>query len=219
MAKLPSRLRRLDEILADLPVEDPMLLSELDGYLTCVAAAPEPIAPSDWLPPIWGGLYGEDAPFEDPIDVRLFAEMVQARHAEILRDLARGKPQPIFDIDDRTGEILWEEWIAGFEMAMLLHPDGWLEIADQDDPDATAALSAMLLLVDVAKDATGLPGPEINAICEDAPSAIPRYVMELYTRRAASASPKANTPLGKVGRNDPCPCGSGKKFKKCCGAA
>lgn len=28
---------------------------------------------------------------------------------------------------------------------------------------------------------------------------------------------KRDTP--KVGRNDPCPCGSGKKFKKCCGAA
>jgi SEC-C motif domain protein len=25
--------------------------------------------------------------------------------------------------------------------------------------------------------------------------------------------------VAKVGRNDPCPCGSGKKFKKCCGAA
>jgi hypothetical protein len=25
-------------------------------------------------------------------------------------------------------------------------------------------------------------------------------------------------PPGRVGRNDPCPCGSGKKFKKCCGA-
>lgn len=24
-------------------------------------------------------------------------------------------------------------------------------------------------------------------------------------------------PAGKIGRNDPCPCGSGKKFKKCCG--
>jgi uncharacterized protein YecA (UPF0149 family) len=23
----------------------------------------------------------------------------------------------------------------------------------------------------------------------------------------------------KIGRNDPCPCGSGKKFKKCCGEA
>ena len=26
----------------------------------------------------------------------------------------------------------------------------------------------------------------------------------------------ANSNKGHVGRNDPCPCGSGKKFKKCC---
>ncbi|MGH6777570.1 MAG: SEC-C metal-binding domain-containing protein, partial [Bradyrhizobium sp.] len=25
------------------------------------------------------------------------------------------------------------------------------------------------------------------------------------------------TPQGKVGRNDPCPCGSGQKYKRCCG--
>jgi preprotein translocase subunit SecA len=38
----------------------------------------------------------------------------------------------------------------------------------------------------------------------------------------ASAKPGAKTAkpgkAGKVGRNDPCPCGSGKKYKKCCGA-
>jgi len=28
---------------------------------------------------------------------------------------------------------------------------------------------------------------------------------------------KKKTPEIKVGRNDPCPCGSGKKYKKCCG--
>jgi hypothetical protein len=27
----------------------------------------------------------------------------------------------------------------------------------------------------------------------------------------------AGSPTGKVGRNDPCPCGSGRKYKKCCG--
>jgi len=27
----------------------------------------------------------------------------------------------------------------------------------------------------------------------------------------------AKKPVEKVGRNDPCPCGSGKKYKKCCG--
>jgi SEC-C motif-containing protein len=32
-------------------------------------------------------------------------------------------------------------------------------------------------------------------------------------------NPKAPTVrVEKVGRNDPCPCGSGKKYKKCCGA-
>ena len=29
---------------------------------------------------------------------------------------------------------------------------------------------------------------------------------------------RPETVAPKVGRNDPCPCGSGKKYKKCCGA-
>jgi HEAT repeat protein len=33
-----------------------------------------------------------------------------------------------------------------------------------------------------------------------------------------ATEPEQPAPSGKVGRNDPCPCGSGKKFKKCCGA-
>ena len=35
---------------------------------------------------------------------------------------------------------------------------------------------------------------------------------------AEKAKPKVNSSKEKVGRNDPCPCGSGKKYKKCCGA-
>jgi preprotein translocase subunit SecA len=34
----------------------------------------------------------------------------------------------------------------------------------------------------------------------------------------AGAAVATRAPVGKVGRNDPCPCGSGKKFKKCHGA-
>jgi preprotein translocase subunit SecA len=36
--------------------------------------------------------------------------------------------------------------------------------------------------------------------------------------RTASAPALAPATKAKVGRNDPCPCGSGKKYKKCCGA-
>jgi tetratricopeptide (TPR) repeat protein len=35
--------------------------------------------------------------------------------------------------------------------------------------------------------------------------------------RLRVSSPQVTTSRQKVGRNDPCPCGSGKKFKKCCG--
>jgi uncharacterized protein len=36
------------------------------------------------------------------------------------------------------------------------------------------------------------------------------------TAQAAQA-PRRSQPVPDVGRNDPCPCGSGKKYKKCCG--
>ncbi len=35
--------------------------------------------------------------------------------------------------------------------------------------------------------------------------------------KSESQSTTNNKPSTKVGRNDPCPCGSGKKYKKCCG--
>jgi preprotein translocase subunit SecA len=45
-------------------------------------------------------------------------------------------------------------------------------------------------------------------------------------QRAAAQAPQGETKVKqikidapKVGRNDPCPCGSGKKYKKCCGRA
>jgi uncharacterized protein YecA (UPF0149 family) len=43
--------------------------------------------------------------------------------------------------------------------------------------------------------------------------------IDLYNREP-HAKPKRNNKTitkPKVGRNDPCPCGSGKKYKKCCG--
>ena len=34
---------------------------------------------------------------------------------------------------------------------------------------------------------------------------------------APVSRPRARTrPVARVGRNDPCPCGSGRKYKKCC---
>lgn len=42
---------------------------------------------------------------------------------------------------------------------------------------------------------------------------------DAYDMPFAAWQPPYTRPAPKIGRNDPCPCGSGKKFKKCCGAA
>jgi uncharacterized protein len=220
MPKFPSRFRRLDDILADLAVEDPLLLTELDGYLTGIAVCPEPITSHEWLPLIWGGNYAEVAPFEDPADPPMFTEMVLARHAEILRDLARGKLQPILDVDERNGEVLWEEWIAGFAMALELRPHAWSDLAGGEDAAAASALAGLLTLVDIVHEESALTSIEINAICDGAVSAITRQVPLLYAGRVqpADAASVPGARSVKIGRNDPCPCGSGKKHKRCCGA-
>ncbi len=41
------------------------------------------------------------------------------------------------------------------------------------------------------------------------------YVLSRGEEMAQSSTVKKDAK--KVGRNDPCPCGSGKKYKKCCG--
>lgn len=45
-----------------------------------------------------------------------------------------------------------------------------------------------------------------------------RQYIEAHDTRWAAAQ-DARTAMSKAGRNDPCPCGSGKKFKHCCGAS
>ena len=45
----------------------------------------------------------------------------------------------------------------------------------------------------------------------------PEPPKDLATNIGGKQLPKVNAKTSKIGRNDPCPCGSGKKYKNCCG--
>lgn len=54
-------------------------------------------------------------------------------------------------------------------------------------------------------------------------SGLPQWdgIFDLETRRRLEVEQKRSKTIvkgEKIGRNDPCPCGSGKKYKRCCGA-
>ena len=210
---MPSRFRRLDGALAGLPVEEPMLLTELDGFLTGLIVCPEPIPVDEWMTVIWGVEADGVPPFEDPLDVQWFVKAVAARRDEIARDLSRGKLQPILDVDERDGEILWEYWVDGFSDAIALRPDAWggaAAVAEWTDP-----WHRLQALIAIARGES----VEVNAFQDRAVAELTDTVRRLYAARDREATPIVVDAIAapKIGRNDPCLCGSGKKHKHCCG--
>jgi hypothetical protein len=122
MSDLPLYLKQLDKLLLNLPTEA-MLLSELDGYLTGIVVCPELVMPSEWLPGIWGA--EDDEPvFEDSRQAEKLMLLVMEHYNSIARGLngSSGGFAPVFDVDTRHDEVLWELWIDGFDQAMRLRP-------------------------------------------------------------------------------------------------
>lgn len=215
MMRRPARFRRLDGALADLPVEHPMLLSELDGFLTGLLVLPDAVPSAEWMAVIWGPETDGVPAFEDPRDVQWFAAAVAARREEIARDLARGKLQPILDVDERNGEPLWEEWIVGFADAIALRPDAWAVLAD--DRERADSWSRIETLIEVAFEDSALDSVELDALHDRAVHDLIAAVHRLYGAPGGAPSDAAGTAAAKIGRNDPCPCGSVRKHKRCCG--
>lgn len=156
----------------------------------------------------------EGAYYPDVLDVRAaVARLSEADRAELVGD----NPIPSY------GQV----WALGFMFAV----EYWPEMAEppRDKEIAQAMDAAFECVVALTEDD---PGPyTVSPHDEDeAPSVSERRLDDFFDalwavydlRRIAVALGPRVQPLRKAdvpGRNDPCSCGSGKKYKKCCGAA
>lgn len=222
MSGLSRRLKQLDEELLGLG-EDTMLLEELDGFIAGLLACPELIMPSDWLPVVWHeDSKDQQAVFENFDHANRVLGLVMEHYNSVARALMQrpDRYSPLFSVDTRNGDILWELWIEGFEKAVALRPAAWKKLLDAN-PDTAAAMSGMLLLADIARGDKEMD--DHDPILAAVPEKIADWVVVLNEWRLANTQPvhedprSVTVPRKKVGRNDPCPCGSGKKYKKCCG--
>ncbi len=117
-------------------------------------------------------------------------------------------------------------WALGFMFAVENWPEEWQ--APRDKEAARWLDDALDSIVALTEDDTGTPA--LNMYTEDGPPSTSNARIEVFGEAIwavydlrqlwQSMGPRVET-LRKApepGRNDPCPCGSGKKFKKCCGA-
>lgn len=212
MNALPSYLDELDALLLAMS-DDGMLLSELDGYLTGIIVSPDLVPQAQWLKPVWGS-----APprFESEAALHRFLDLIMQHHNDILESL--GQPagfEPILETDTMTGETLWELWIEGFAKAMKLAPRAWNRVRASDDEASKAAIAGIATLAAINDGRAEITQEEQDRWDSEAPDLIPIWVQMLHEWRLDNDQQGAAG--GKVGRNDVCPCGSGRKYKKCCG--
>jgi len=216
---LDPDLTRLGAML-DALGDEAMVLGQLDGYLCGIMVSPDPIEEPEWLP----GVFGAEAASEGDaamlgVDMAELTGLVRARQAAITVELAEDHYQPLFDVDGE--DILWEIWMDGFETAMALRLKPWERLLQSQREsraqEAAFGMTDLLAASDPRLSETELADPHLAALRKQAPMLIPRLAGELY-RAHRLAAPQAPLRVASVGRNDPCPCGSGLKYKRCHGA-
>src|SRR4051794_18883907 len=203
--------------MSDKAPENGMALSDLDGFLTGILVGPERIMPSEWLPHVWGG---EAPTFENAEQARLILSTIMGRYNEIARALdgQASDLDPVF-WEDGDGSVIAGDWAEGFHEAIGLRPEAWTALFQ--DKEASPLLIPILALCcdEDGGDLIPLDPGMRDKILDEAPELIPVCVFALrrfWRERESRTGPTRTS--SKPGRNVPCPCGSGRKYKRCCGA-
>ncbi len=216
-------------LMSDSTSYKTMPTSALDGYLTAVASGPAMLKPSEWMPKIWGSTEDHLLEFETMTQAERITELIMRQFNDVTKSLL-GCPEtlePIFDdfYFQSRFYIDGEMWAYGYMQGIELCRNLWQPLFD--DPDGQNALRPIYLLgaEDVTPEEellTEIP-PQREELSKQIPDSVARIYYfwlpyrEAVAERTVAINIQRDQP--KVGRNDPCPCGSGKKFKKCCGLA
>jgi uncharacterized protein len=210
-------------------------LEALDGFLSALIVGPELVMPSEYLPFVWG----EDAPdWESQEQAETALTLVMklwnqiARRVRLDPESAEDAAFPLLALPDDMPEEespelddydypIGADWAAGFLLGASLRADRWDERMEQSEELAQDFEDLQsLLLEEDEEDETGegmlasdLSFKERMAILGEVP-----FLLNDMQQWRAQEQPQ--TPVrreDKPDRNEPCPCGSGKKFKKCHG--
>ena len=212
---------------------DTLTYHELQGFLFAVVNSPELIQPSEWLPIIFNEQEAGYTTLEEAQQILghvmalyndINASVVEER--VVLPDDCPVRPQALDNLDDSAPLARWSRgFLIGHEWLEEL----W-EVELPDDLEQEVGVVLMTLSFFASRDLAeafhaegGWQTDSLEGLAESMlrvfPEALAEYAHLGRSVLGAAGETGARTPrrVTRVGRNDPCPCGSGKKFKKCCG--
>jgi uncharacterized protein len=173
----------------------------------------------------------DDPIFADEAQINAELGAVALRYNTLIRDIDRSLERleaerivdyrPLFVADDqKPSHNAVRAWARGFWRAMALAPATWSKLVE--DERTRVIIEPFVGFFDVGGlDSNEVPD-DIDNLLDAEAALIPRMILVLrkLARIREAAGPPAPLPRRiKIGRNDPCPCGSGKKYKRCCARA
>jgi uncharacterized protein len=221
-------LQNLADVLSRFGGKRAMNIEQLDGFLAAVICYPEPILPQEYLPEIWGDGMVNEQGFEEQPMLQDFLLLVTRHKLATTETLQSGDVFTPVLLPNQDDVCLGNDWANGFVRGMKIRQRDWSTLFD--DENHGGSLVPIFVLAHEHD-----PDPEMRPYKE--PITAERReqliigtaagVMNIYKyfRRHPLLSNGHPDPddstyrrlVPKTGRNDPCPCGSGKKFKHCCG--
>ncbi len=206
---------RLMELLDDKSeAQNTMRCDEVQGFMMALLSGPDALNPTNWLPEILGEESLFDAKERTEIErlvMAMAADMRMKLNEKILPDL--------WFYEDEAGNPDFYTWCNAYLYALDIVPTDWFETVDQEEfEDLFYPIMALGGIYDDEENGEvilHLNEKELIQLESD----LPHVLLDIYWYwQAIINKPQTVRREGeKVGRNDPCPCGSGKKYKACCG--
>lgn len=184
--------------------EGAMSAQETFGFLSGIVSAPGLLMPSVWQYEVWG-----EPEFQSVEEVSTVARTLMGLYNQIVHALSHGV---VLGLDDSDDDAAISEWCAGYLRAVALDPE-WTK---------SDRLGEQIFPMTVLSGASELEGDVLEQACETSLDILEDTILQTYndwcTWRRSNAPTEGTILRGrpKTGRNDPCPCGSGRKFKRCC---
>ncbi|MGH8744106.1 MAG: YecA family protein [Burkholderiales bacterium] len=209
-----DELQKVDDVLMKHGNDDAIQnASELDGFFTALASGPVMVMPSQWTPAIWGGTDREPK-WSTPKQAERFYNLLMRHLNSIAAELMESPEtfEPVFLENRESGnlEVIVDEWCIGYMRGVALC-GGWHDLPAEQAGNLDAI--ALHGVKENFERVEAMTEEELQASI----TAIEPAVRELHAYYLIQRTPQTvRTREERVGRNDPCPCGSGKKFKQCC---
>ena len=222
-----AELETLHESLERFGAKRAMNQEELDGFLAALVCVPDDIPQCEYLREIWGDrVVNQDAFAAEPI-VQQFVHLIE-RHRDAIACTLQSKEvfTPLL-LGDEGGVARGNDWANGFLRGMELCREQWPALLDDDENGGSLVpIFALAHEHDPDPEMRSYQEPVNEELREKLLVGMAAGVMKIYRYFREQKSMPQHAVAGgttyrrvapKVGRNDPCPCGSGKKFKQCCG--